>query len=124
MGAPFEEVAHDFLPQIPRQFPGSGKVLKSLKITESLRTHYDHIMLNIHNRMKKSQEYQDSVAYTEIAFRPGTWMASTDQVSHAAISGQHLLEQTFYLPVSAMQDENRSPLRILERMIRKKLALY
>jgi hypothetical protein len=124
IGAPFEEVARDFLPQVPRQIPGSGHILKSLKITKSLRTAYDHIMLQLHDRMKKSQDYQNTVPYTEIAFKPGTWIAYTDQVSHAALSGQHVLEQTFYLPVSAMQDENRSPLRILEKMTRKKLALF
>jgi hypothetical protein len=125
VGAPFEEVANHFLPHIPRQLPGSGHVLKTLKITKSLRTPYDHIMLNIHDRMKKNQDYQHTVPYTEIAFpAPGAWMVYTDQVSHAALSGQHVLEQTFYLPVSAMQDENRSPLRILEKMTGHKLALF
>ena len=51
-------------------------------------------------------------------------MVYTDQVSHAALYGQDVLEQTFYLPVSAMQDENRSPLRILEKMTKQKLALF
>lgn len=124
VGAPFEEVARDFLPHIPRQFPGSGRLLKSLRITKSLRTAYDHIMLNIHDRMKKNQDYQNTVPYTEIAFAPSTWIVYTDQVSHAALSGQHLLEQTFYLPVTAMQDENRSPLRILEKMTKKRLARF
>jgi hypothetical protein len=117
VGSPFEEVAQTFLPKIPRQIPGSGPILKALKITKSLRTPYDHIMLNIHDRMKKDLEYQSLVPYTEIAFQaPSTWMVYTDQVSHAALSGQHLLEQTFYLPVSGMVDENRSPLRTLERL--------
>jgi len=125
VGAPFREVAGDFLPKVPRQFPGSGHVLKSLKITKSLRTPYDHIMLNIHDRMKKNQDYQNTAAYTEIAFpAPAAWIVYTDQVSHAALSGQHVLEQTFYLPVSAMQDENRSPLRILEKITGEKLSLY
>ena len=51
-----------------------------------------------------------------------TWMAFTDQVSHAAMAGQHLLEQTFYLPVTAMADEARSPLRILERLTGRELT--
>jgi len=42
-------------------------------------------------------------------------------VSHAAMAGQYQLEQTFLLPVSAMQQPERSPLRILERI--KKRAL-
>jgi hypothetical protein len=49
-------------------------------------------------------------------------MAFTDQVSHAAMSGQYQLEQTFYLPVAAMIDESRSPLRVLERLEECRLA--
>jgi hypothetical protein len=37
-------------------------------------------------------------------------------VLHGAISGQHSLDQTFYLPVEAMKDSSRSSLRILERL--------
>jgi hypothetical protein len=124
-GAPFEQVARAFLPAVSRQLPGSGHLLKVLKITKNLRTHYDHIMLNIHNRMKKSLDYQHTTPYTEIAFpAPAAWMAYTDQVSHAALAGQHVLEQTFYLPVSAMQDEKHSPLRILEKITGLRLAYF
>ena len=42
-------------------------------------------------------------------------------VSHAAMAGQYQLEQTFLLAVDAMQQPERSPLRILERI--KKRAL-
>ena len=51
-----------------------------------------------------------------------TWVAFTDQVSHAAMAGQYQLEQTFLLPVDAMMDENRSPLRVLERQFGRRLA--
>ena len=37
-------------------------------------------------------------------------------VLHGAMSGQHSLDQTFYLPVEAMNDPSRSSLRILERL--------
>jgi hypothetical protein len=43
-------------------------------------------------------------------------MAFTDQVSHAATQGQYQLEQTFLLPVDAMGEPERSPLRVLERI--------
>jgi len=46
-----------------------------------------------------------------------TWIAFTDQVSHAATAGQYQLEQTFLLPVDAMADPERSPLRVLERIM-------
>jgi hypothetical protein len=41
---------------------------------------------------------------------------------HAALAGQFLLEQTFYLPVAAMQDERMAPLRILEQLYQRQLA--
>ena len=49
-------------------------------------------------------------------------MAFTDQVSHAAMAGQFQLEQTFLLPIDAMLDPQRSPLRILERLIGRPLV--
>jgi hypothetical protein len=52
-----------------------------------------------------------------------TWIAFTDQVSHAAMAGQYQLEQTFLLPVQAMIDQRRSPLRILERVKERQLTL-
>jgi hypothetical protein len=41
---------------------------------------------------------------------------------HAALGGQHLLEQTFHLPVAAMRHPERSPLRILERLYQRPLV--
>jgi hypothetical protein len=38
------------------------------------------------------------------------------------LSGQYLLEQTFYLPPAAMQDETRAPLRRLERIYQRALV--
>ncbi len=60
---------------------------------------------------------------TAVEFPSGTtWVAFTDQVSHAAMAGQYQLEQTFVLPVEALADESRSPLRILERLKGRRLA--
>ncbi len=122
VGEPFENVAKRFLPQISNPPPGSAKLLKLLKITKSYRTHYDHIMLQIHDRMKADETYQQQAQQCEVRFPPNTtWIVQTDQVSHAAMSGQYLLEQTFYLPVTAMQDPQRSPLRILEKLTSRSL---
>jgi hypothetical protein len=123
VGESFEKVAQQFLPRVPRQLPGSAPLLKLLKITKSYRTEYDHIMLQIHDRMKGDLDYQKNAQQQEIRFAPKTsWIVATDQVSHAAMSGQYVLEQTFYLPVAAMKDEQRSPLRILEKLCRRKLV--
>jgi hypothetical protein len=117
IGENFEEVASRFLPKINKPIPGSAKFLHWLGITKSIRTHYDHIMLKIHDSMKLDLEYQKKVKFKEISFPPGaSWIVSTDQVSHAAISGQYLLEQTFYLPITAMMNPTSSPLHILEKL--------
>ena len=54
--------------------------------------------------------------------RGTTWLAFTDEVVHAAMSGQYQPEQTFLLPVDAMLHPERSPLRILERLKGKALV--
>lgn len=123
IGEPFEHVANRFLPKIRKPLPGTAAMLRLLKITKSYRTAYDHYMLRMHNSMKADQSYQQEAAQQEVRFPPGsTWIVQTDQVSHAAMQGQYLLEQTFYLPVKAMLDESRAPLRVLEKMLNKRLA--
>lgn len=123
VGEPFEKVAQRFASRIYRPIPGSSYFLQKLGITKSKRTLYDHYMLNIHNKMKADEQYQHSVAQTEVHFPPGSsWIVMTDVVSHAAMSGQHVLEQTFYLPVTGMQNAQRSPLQVLEREVGKKLV--
>lgn len=116
VGEPFSIVAKRFSPHIKNPWI-CGHLLKALHITKSLRTRYDHVMLQLHDRMKADVAYQDSVKKTQVQFPANsTWIVQTDAVSHAALSGQYVLEQTFYLPVSAMANEQLSPLRILENL--------
>ena len=123
MGEPFQGVAERFLRGVRPPLPGSSWLLHRLRIVKGRRTRYDHFMLGIHDAMKADQEYQSQVPQTEIAFPPGaTWACFTDSVSHAALSGQFAFEQTFYLPVAAMRDPERSPLRVLERLVRRPLV--
>ncbi|MBL0941765.1 MAG: Kdo hydroxylase family protein [Alphaproteobacteria bacterium] len=117
LGEPFEEVARQFLPRIRKPLFGSSALLKALNITKSRRTPYDHYMLRMHDLMKGDLDYQIKAHQCVFQFPPNsTWIVMTDHVSHAAMAGQYVLEQTFYLPVSGMLNENLSPLRILERM--------
>ena len=117
VGETFEQAAAKFLPGIRPPLPGTSWLLYRLRIVKGRRTKYDHFMLGIHDRMKADQGYQSQVPQTPIAIPPGaTWACYTDSVSHAAMSGQFAFEQTFYLPVSAMKDPERSPLRVLERL--------
>jgi len=123
LGEPFEMVAKRFLPRIYRPFPGTASALRFLRITKSQRNAYDHYMLRMHDLMKADEKYQQEAEQQEVRFAPNqSWIVQTDHVSHAVMSGQYLLEQTFYLPVSAMQDESKSPLRVLEKLVGKKLT--
>jgi len=123
LGAPFEEVARAFLNSVPPRVPGSAWAMNAIGATKSYRTAYDHAMLHIHDTMKSDDSYQQRVAQIEFSFPPGsTWIIYTDKVSHAAMAGQHLFEQTFYLPVQAMMDPAKAPLRILERLAGRHLA--
>jgi 3-deoxy-D-manno-oct-2-ulosonic acid (Kdo) hydroxylase len=123
VGTSFEEVARHFLPQIRPLRPATASLLYWLRIIKGRRTAYDHFMLGIHDRMKADQSYQSQVGQVQLAIPPGTtWACYTDSVSHAAMSGQFAFEQTFYLPVSAMKNPERSPLQVLERLVGRPLT--
>jgi hypothetical protein len=123
LGEPFENIANRYLQSLSAPAWGSSRVLRLLRITKSRRSAYDHFMLQLHDRMKADLEYQSGPHQSAYDFPAGsTWMAFTDQVAHAAMTGQHLLEQTFYLPVRSMMDESKSPLRILERLSGQQLT--
>lgn len=123
LGEPFEAVAQRFLPNLQSKQWISPKLLQKVGVTKGIRSPYDHLMLQIHDAMKGNMSYQKTVPQREISFPSGsTWIVMTDKVSHAVLSGQFLLEQTFYLPVESMQRPEQSPLRILEQMVGKRLV--
>ena len=123
LGESFQEVAKRFLPSASSYCPVKAKILHKCKLTKSLRSAYDHYMLQLHDIMKKDTNYQNTVDKLRFEFQPGsTWLVFTDQASHAALSGQYLLEQTFYLPVEALQRPETSPLHILESMTKTTLC--
>jgi hypothetical protein len=123
IGDDFEAVASRFAPQLRMPLPGSGRLLRLFRITKTTRSAYDALMLQLHDRMKADEDFQAHAQQTSVDFPAGsTWMAFTDQVSHAAMAGQYQLEQTFLLPVAAMSEPQRSPLRILERLTCRRLA--
>jgi hypothetical protein len=123
IGEPFEQVAAHFLPSIRRPLPFSGIALHLLHITKSRRTEYDHIMLQLHDRMKSDNRYQTEVEQTEQEFPAGsTWIAFADQVAHAGMKGQYMLEQTFLLKPAQMRDQAKAPLQVLQRLTGRKLS--
>jgi hypothetical protein len=123
VGGDFESVAARFAPRLRMPLPGSGALLRALHVTKARRSPYDALMLQLHDRMKGDADFQERSEQERFEFPAGsTWLAFTDAVSHAATSGQYQLEQTFLLPVSAMLDEQRSPLRVLERITGRRLT--
>jgi hypothetical protein len=122
IGEAFEDVGRRFAPRLRMPAPGTALMLRVFGVTKSRRSPYDAMMLQLHDLMKADAAYQDSAPQTAFDFPAGSsWMAFTDQVSHAAIAGQYQLEQTFLLPVAAMSNPERSPLRILERLLARAL---
>ena len=123
IGGDFEAVAERFAPGFRMPWPGSAHLLRLFRITRTRRSAYDALMLQLHDLMKADADFQAHAPQTSIEFPAGsTWMAFTDQVSHAAMAGQYQLEQTFLLPVAAMREPERSPLRVLERMTGRRLC--
>ncbi len=123
VGESFETMAKTLLPRIKAPLPGSAAVLAALHVTKGRRSAYDHFMLNLHDRAKEDMEYQRDCAQQVVPIAPGTtWLCFSDQVMHAAVSGQYMLEQTIHLPVSALYDPQRAPLAILERLTGRALV--
>jgi hypothetical protein len=123
VGETFEPMARALLPRVRAMLPGEAGVLAALHVTKSMRSEYDHLMLGLHDAAKSDLGYQRDCAQREIRFAPGTtWICYSDQVMHAAASGQFMLEQTTHLPLSALYEPARSPLAVLERITGRKLA--
>lgn len=114
VGEPFADMAKRFLPRVRPYSPLQARLLHKLGITKSLRSEYDHLMLQLHDAMKSDDRYQQEAPQQAMNFPPGTaWVCFSDQTSHAAMSGQHMLEQTFHLPVDRQYNRKASPLGLL-----------
>lgn len=123
VGEPFETFAPKYLPQIGRPLPGSAWLLEKLHITKARRSEYDHLMLGLHDRGKADLDYQRNGPQQSIDFMPGTtWVVFSDQVLHAAMAGQFMMEQTFYLEPGAEKHPETAPRAVLERLTGRALA--
>jgi hypothetical protein len=123
IGEPFEVVARHFLPRVKKYSARSARLLYALRRTKSLRSEYDHLMLQLHDQMKSDLDYQQDAHQITVPFAAGSvWICFSDQTSHAAMSGQYLLEQTMHLPVAQQYDPGSSPLAILGRITGRALV--
>ena len=117
VGEPFEAMAARLLPRVRAQRPGEAALLHALRVTRTRRTQYDHLMLGLHDAAKADAAYQRESPQEEARFASGTtWICFSDQVMHAAMDGQFMLEQTIHLPLAALYEPQRAPLAVLERL--------
>jgi hypothetical protein len=123
VGEPFADMAEKFLPRTRRQWPGESALLNLLGITKRRRSEYDHLMNELHDRVKADLEYQREAPQQRVEFPAGsTWIVFSDQVLHGVSSGALMLEQTWTLPVARLRNPETAPLRVLERLARRALV--
>lgn len=123
VGEPFEDVARQFLPRAKPYVRWQAQLLHSLRVTKSLRSEYDHLMLQLHDGMKSDLDYQKNAPQQTVPFAPGSvWVCFSDQTSHAVESGQYMLEQTLHLPPARQYNPDASPLAILRRLTGRPLV--
>ena len=123
VGEPFETVARQFLPKASPYSAWQARALQALHVTKSLRSEYDHLMLQLHDGMKRDMAYQQNSPQETVPFPAGSvWVRFSDQTSHAVMSGQYMLEQTLHLPAEHAYDKAASPLAILQRLTGRPLV--
>lgn len=123
LGDDFETVARQFLPKAKPYRLWQAKALNALHVTKSLRSEYDHLMLQLHDLMKFDEQYQKSGTQMKVPFPPGSvWVCFSDQATHAVMSGQFMMEQTLYLPPGREVNPESSPLAILTRLVGRPLV--
>ena len=123
VGEPFEDVARRFLLRAKPYSGWQAKLLRALRVTKSLRSEYDHLMLQLHDGMKLDLAYQKEASQQTVPFPAGAvWVCFSDQTSHAVMAGQYMLEQTLHLPAARQYNPESSPLAILSRLTGRNLV--
>lgn len=103
-----------------RRFERLGR---ALGVPGAARSPYDRFMLHFHDYLKENAAFQAGCRKVRMEFPPlGTWLAFTDGVPHAVLSGQFALEQTLLIPPSALVAPQRAPVRVLEALCGQPLA--
>jgi hypothetical protein len=103
---------------------GLRAAARALHLPFGARPPYDEFMHRCHNAMKEDVWFQQNTVKHQWDFPPNSaWLVYTDCVSHAVLSGQYALEQTFLIPQSALVEPQKSPLAMLQRMAGQSLTL-
>jgi hypothetical protein len=90
---------------------------KALGMKASGGSGYDSWMLNFHNFLKENSHFQQTCRKNTWQFSPGSaWLVYTDMVSHAVLSGQYAIEQTFIVNYRDQVLPEKAPINILRRL--------
>jgi hypothetical protein len=124
VGEPFEPFVERFLPRArPQRASFASTLLSRLGIVHGSKSPYDRLVAQLRQTAMQDQAYQRTAPRRIVEFPSGSaWLAITDLAPHGAISGQHSLDQTWFLPPAGMADPSRASLRILERLTGRALA--
>jgi hypothetical protein len=128
----FEVLASKFADRIGlHRSPGALDTWKHLTVRAAAslglpvvnRPPYDRFMLRIHHAMKEDAGFQETCRKDRWEFPAGsTWIVFTDSASHACLSGQYALEQTFIIRRASLAAPEKAPIAILERLAGYPLA--
>lgn len=109
--AGLEECAQQTRNRMGRRLRRAGHAL-GLAVVD--RSPYDQFMLRFHDFLKEKEEFQRDGPKNRMVFAPGSaWMVFTDMVSHAVLSGQFALEQTFIVSRDVLVRPASAPYQIL-----------
>jgi len=99
------------------------KISRSVGVPAGKRSPYDQFMLRFHDFLKENKKFQEACPKVRTEFPPGScWLVFTDMVSHAVLSGQYALEQTFIVARESMQHREKAPISVLEEICGQQLS--
>jgi 3-deoxy-D-manno-oct-2-ulosonic acid (Kdo) hydroxylase len=102
----------------------TAALLRALGLPLKNRSAYDRFMLRFHDWLKADEEYQRDCPKYRFEFPPGSaWMVFTDVVPHAVLSGRYALEQTIMVRKENLLSVADAPIRILESLCGRQLAI-
>jgi hypothetical protein len=128
----FETLARQFAHRIGlHRKPGALHAWKSMTLRAAARLGvpvvdrplYDQFMLRFHHAMKEDAGFQSTCRKDRWEFAAGsTWVVFTDSASHACLSGQFALEQTFIVRRASLVCPEIAPIAVLEKLAGYPLA--
>lgn len=123
VGEPFADMVETMLPRCKPYVGWQAKALNKLGITKSLRSEYDHFMLQLHDNMKADMNYQQQAKQITMPFASGSvWVCFSDHALHGVESGQYMMEQTFHIAPEDQYNPNISPLAHLSQVMQRPLV--